>query len=537
MAAKITREVLEGYLECLYKGRLRLAGEAGESSDYGSMTAEQRQDARDRGLEHLLSRSPGGLAFGGGVLTTTTLSGGPPVVTDFTLADEQFGLRCDGLVRAAGMSCLGDFHYLPVLCCEGPAVRSEQKHLLAVVGLIVGALQGRQPAGGMVVHGTTGTRAKVKLTAKLIRRAADTVAALKQLQAGGAAPVLTLNGHCRVCEFQQRCLTEAVRQDDISLLRGMGEAEVRQHRSKGIFTVTQLSYTFRPRRRGKRVKGREEPHHSALQALAIREGKTFVLARPEVPDRPTRIYLDLEGDADAASVYLLGALVVRGAEVGMHSFWSDDPTGESHLLDQLLQLAGGEDYALFHFGSYERGFLKRMRRTARRKGPIDRLLTNATDVLSLIRSAIYFPVYANGLKEIGRHLGLTWTDPTASGAQALAWRHEWERTCDEAIKRRLIAYNADDCAALRAVTEHIAAIGANFDREGAGVVERVTASTCGTDFRKWGDRATYAGLLKKIVAGNLVRADETGVRFKDGRGYVWVFTDLENVAFMVRPTR
>src|SRR5262249_45344184 len=152
--------------------------------------------------------------------------------------------------------------------------------------------------------------------------------------------------------------------------------------------------------------------------------------------------------------YLLGALVVRGGEERMHTFWSDDPAGEIRFLERLLEVVGEEDYTLFHFGSYERRFLRRMRLVARRKGPVGRLLANAVDVLSLVRSAVYFPVYTNSLKEIGRPLGLTWSDPAASGVQALVWRREWERTRDENIKRRLIAYNGEDCAALRAVTEH-----------------------------------------------------------------------------------
>ena len=50
-------------------------------------------------------------------------------------------------------------------------------------------------------------------------------------------------------------------------------------------------------------------------------------------------------------------------------------------------------------------------------------------------------------------------------------------------------------------------------------------------------KGTYAGILRKIVAGNLLHADETGVRFKKDKGYVWAFTNLENVVYMCRPTR
>jgi hypothetical protein len=39
MAAKITREVLESYLNCKYKGHLKLAGEQGAQPDYGALLA------------------------------------------------------------------------------------------------------------------------------------------------------------------------------------------------------------------------------------------------------------------------------------------------------------------------------------------------------------------------------------------------------------------------------------------------------------------------------------------------------------------
>jgi len=47
---------------------------------------------------------------------------------------------------------------------------------------------------------------------------------------------------------------KAIEKDDLSLLGGMSENERKKLRSKGIFTVTQLSYTFRPRRRPKRMR-------------------------------------------------------------------------------------------------------------------------------------------------------------------------------------------------------------------------------------------------------------------------------------------
>jgi predicted RecB family nuclease len=93
---------------------------------------------------------------------------------------------------------------------------------------------------------------------------------------------------------QCRC-TQAEKEDGLSLLRGMSEQEISRQNNKGIFTVRQLSYTFRVRRRNKRAKRQAFPRSYALQALAIRENKIHVHGSYAVPSSPTSIYLDIEG--------------------------------------------------------------------------------------------------------------------------------------------------------------------------------------------------------------------------------------------------
>jgi hypothetical protein len=50
-------------------------------------------------------------------------------------------------------------------------------------------------------------------------------------------------------------------------------------------------------------------------------------------------------------------------------------------------------------------------------------------------------------------------------------------------------------------------------------------------------RATYNALLKKILSSDLLHVDETPIRLHKAKGYVWVFTNLEEVVFMYRPNR
>jgi hypothetical protein len=50
-------------------------------------------------------------------------------------------------------------------------------------------------------------------------------------------------------------------------------------------------------------------------------------------------------------------------------------------------------------------------------------------------------------------------------------------------------------------------------------------------------RAAYDDILRRIVNGKLIHADETKAKVEGRDGYVWVFTSLEEVAFVYRATR
>jgi hypothetical protein len=78
-------------------------------------------------------------------------------------------------------------------------------------------------------------------------------------------PDLLLNRHCPECEFQARGHQKAIDKDDLSLLGNMAKDERTDFHNKGIFTVTQLSFTFRPRRRPKGRKDKRERHPPCIE--------------------------------------------------------------------------------------------------------------------------------------------------------------------------------------------------------------------------------------------------------------------------------
>jgi hypothetical protein len=175
--------------------------------------------------------------------------------------------------------------------------------------------------------------------------------------------------------------------------------------------------------------------------------------------KPLQVFLDAEGKDDGRFVYLLGVLIGDGSSQTSHSFWADSADEEVAAFDAFLDLLDGlEDFVLFHYGSYESRLLRRMRKLVKRTDLVDRVIDKAVNVLSLIHAHVYFPTLSNGLKDVGRYLGCSWTADYASGLQSLVWRARWEQTREVVWKDQLLTYNAEDCTALRHVTECLQAI-------------------------------------------------------------------------------
>jgi transposase len=274
-------------------------------------------------------------------------------------------------------------------------------------------------------------------------------------------PPLILNQHCAACEFKARCRQIALEKDELSLLANMTEKERKQQHNKGIFSVTQLSYTFRARRKPKRFASKPDKYSHALRALALREGKIHIAGKPELHIHGNPVYLDVEGIPDRDFYYLIGLRIKSGEAYVHYAFWANALSEEQEIWAAFLQtLAQIDNPQLIHYGSYETTFLKRMqaryRETVEHQAFLDQLIAESVNVLSVIYAQIYFPTYSNGLKDIAQYLGFQWSESDASGLYTLMWRWEWECSKDARLKQKLVTYNAEDCEALERVTTTVA---------------------------------------------------------------------------------
>jgi hypothetical protein len=309
----------------------------------------------------------------------------------------------------------------------------------------------RDVALGRIIYGDDQATLDVK-TSALMAEVEKLAAEIADLISSPSPPDLVLNRHCVECEFQTRCRQKAIDKDDLSLLGSITAKQRADFNSKGIFTVTQLSFTFRPRRRPKQMKDKREKYHCSLKALAIRERKVHVVGSPEIKIVGTPVYFDVESLPDRGLYYLIGMRIKTEDSAIHYSLWADGPADEGRIWREFLsKLTEIENPVLIHYGSFESAFLRRM--CEKYGGPPDgsataKAIKSPVNILSVIFGQIYFPTYSNGLKEIAGWLGFRWSDRDASGVQSIVWREEWDRTKAPSVKARLITYNSEDCAAL-----------------------------------------------------------------------------------------
>lgn len=470
----ISARLFEANLKCPAKCFLWSRGETTPGNVYAHWVRTQQETSRSEWVKRLLARSTPGECIIGPSSMEDLKTAQWRLVVDFVARAGNLESHIHALQRIPPGERGEPAQFIPMRFVFTNNLTTHDKLLLAFDAYVFSAALGREIAVGKIIHGDDHAALKVK-TLALADEVRRRLAKIAALLSSPAPPDLVLNRHCAECEFQTRCRQKALERDDLSLLAGMSEKERHTFRSKGIFSVMQLSYTFRPRRRPKRFRDKREKYHHSLKALAVREQKIHIVGRPELTIAGTPVFLDVEGLPDRDFYYLIGMRIGSGESSTQHSFWANSREDERSLWAEFLAIFRELDNpVLIHYGSFESTFLKRM--CARYGEPpegsvVARAMTSSVNLLSVIFAQIYFPGYSNGLKDTANHLGFAWSDPAASGLQSIVWRSQWEESPNPSIQEKLVRYNAEDCQALELVTRTLAHLVPRDARGGPAQIE------------------------------------------------------------------
>lgn len=458
----ICTEVVNAYQYCPRKAfLLYCTEERGTPHEYQSVLEERANVSRTRYLAHLQQVSTRIRMYGDGAI-----SSGINVLTEAKLKAGDVEAYCDVLTKVGGTRRRGDNSaaYEPTIVLATPGVQKEQILSLSFAGYVLGEVQGTTPTTGhLVTAGGEQHRIDLEPEYKIVR---SIVARIRDWSSDSSSepPPVVLNKHCPYCPFKIACTGLAETADDLSLLDRMSPKAMRRYHSKGIFTVTQLSFLFKPRRRRRRNLQRSLHFNLEIQALAIRTGKIYIQALPEIQKSDVAFFLDIEGVPDRKFSYLIGLLVHEHGTPTQYSFWADAAEDEESIWQRFVhKVAEYPNAPIYHYGSYEARVIKSF---INRFGPdsasIGKRLVNLN---SQVFGKVYFPVRSNSLKVLGKFLGASWTEPGASGLQSLVWRYRWETRREAAYKEKLISYNAEDCQALHILTEELARLRSDADSQ------------------------------------------------------------------------
>ena len=457
----IRAEVVTAHSHCPRKAFLfHCTEDQGVRPEYLTILKERTNVTRTRYLADLQQTNTAIRSYGNGAI-----SSGSDVLTEASLRAADLAAYCDVLTRVS--STRRDEHaayeYQPTIIVGTLGIQREQILNLSFAGYVLGQLQGKTPAvGHLVTVGGERHRTNLQATYKTVRSIVSQIRGWS-IDPPAQPPPVVLNKHCPYCPFKIACTELAEAADDLSLLDRMTPKAIRRYHSKGIFTVNQLSYVYKPRRSRRRPQ-RSGHFDLQIQALAIRTGKIYIQTLPQIQRRDIELFLDIEGVPDQQFSYLIGLLVCDHGVTTHYSYWADTADDEGSIWQMFVQKANDyPDAPIYHYGSYEARLIESVvKRLGPESGSISGRLVN---LISEVYGKVYFPVRSNGLKVLGRFLGASWTEPDASGLQSLVWRSRWEEQRAVAYKHKLISYNAEDCQALRLVLEELARLRTNADSE------------------------------------------------------------------------
>ena len=290
---QITSAIFEAFILCQMKAYLLLTGAPGTATPYQKWQTRLDSEYADLAINHLLSEcAEFDVRDGMPSLEDLTkerhnLILNPTIITP-TLASHPLAL-----LRARRLSKPQSSLYVPVRCTRSKKSIDIAKLLLAFDALTLSRQTGRCPTSGYIIQGPTFSRTQITLS-PYVTKADRIICQIDERQSLSTSPPLKLCRHCEDCAFKAACRKSAIEKDDISLFPSIGEKERQRHNARGIFTVTQLSYTYRARR-GRSESGKQLENNSALRALAIRKNITHVIGSPSFEIPPTAVYIEWRG--------------------------------------------------------------------------------------------------------------------------------------------------------------------------------------------------------------------------------------------------
>jgi predicted RecB family nuclease len=399
--------------------------------------------------------------------TEAAMRAGAEVIYQAALAHGDWRGFADFLERVpVPSSALGDYSY-EVL--DTKLARRAKPSYLVQLGLysdLLARAQERVPEHMHVVLGS-GERQTYRVAEFLafyrrLRRRFD-----MRLADGFAGTYPEPVDHCGLCRWSEHCSARWAADDYLSLVAGLGRAQIVRMSEVGITTCAQLA-AAQPHDRPVRI-GRPTFERLRQQArLQLHERSTgeqiYELQPPEegrgfarLPEpRQGDLYFDMESDPfyeTEGLEYLFGVTRVERGEPVFRSFWARDRREEKLAFEAFIDLvvaALAEDPSIhvYHYAPYEPSALKRlMGRHGTREEDIDRLLSEKVlvDLYAVTVQALRTSKPGYSIKQVEEFYMDAREQEVTEGGDSIVRFEEWLDTGEQSLLDAIETYNEVDC--------------------------------------------------------------------------------------------
>ncbi len=252
MTMTITREHIENYLQCEYKAYLQRARIIGNKTEYELFFHDIQKKHTSQFVQKFLQSSEKCLSAEEIEIDTDILKKQYNAIINGSIVVNDFHVRVEVLQKVTIPSKLGDFSYVPLISSYKEKLTRNEKISLTIIDLLLEEKQGYKAVYGKIVHGRKCKSTKVHFKA-FRGEASKVLLDIKSLWTEHIEPSFMLSAQCKICEYHDLCRKKAINIDHLSLLGGIKPNEIKKWNSKGYFTINQLSYAFRPRRKRKQT--------------------------------------------------------------------------------------------------------------------------------------------------------------------------------------------------------------------------------------------------------------------------------------------
>jgi uncharacterized protein len=183
------------------------------------------------------------------------------------------------------------------------------------------------------------------------------------------------------------------------------------------------------------------------------------------------LFFDIEDDPTQEFVYLHGVYERTPSGERFLDFTAKDNTPEAEqqawqgFWDYIRSLPQ-DDFAVYYYSAHEKTTYRKLRREYPEVISEDELEgffgnPNVIDLYNVVLKQTDWPLPSYSIKELAVYLGFQWRDVSPSGALSIQWFNEYLETKDEAILKRILEYNEDDCKATMVLKDGLAALSKN----------------------------------------------------------------------------